>query len=54
MFRVLVISLIVTTALYIFIILMSVSAYPEGCSSWLDYISRLDEFDGIIHKDHAR
>ena len=47
MFRVLVISLIVTTALYIFVILLSVSAYPEGCSSWLDYISRLDEFDGI-------
>ena len=47
MFRVLVISLIVTTALYIFVILLSVSAYPEGCSSWLDYISRLDEFEGI-------
>ena len=47
LFRILVISLIVTTALYIFIVLMSVSAYPEGCSSWLDYIRRLDEFDGI-------
>ena len=47
MFRVLVISVTVTTALYIFIILMSVSAYPEGCSGWLDYISRLDEFEGI-------
>ena len=47
MFRILVISLIVTTALYIFIILMSVTAYPEGCSGWLDYIRRLDEFDGI-------
>ena len=47
LFRVLVISLIVTTALYIFIILMGTSAYPEGCESWLDYISRLDEFDGI-------
>ena len=47
MFRVLVISLIVITSLYIFIILMSISAYPEGCSSWLDYISRLDEFEGI-------
>ena len=47
MFRVLVISLIVTTALYIFIVLMSVSAYPESCTSWLDYISRLDEFEGI-------
>ena len=46
-FRILFASLIVTTALYLFIILMSVSAYPEGCSSWLDYISRLNEFDGI-------
>ena len=45
--RVLVISLVVTTALYIFVILLSVSAYPEGCSSWLDYISRLNEFEGI-------
>ena len=47
MFRILVISTVVTTALYIFVILMSVTAYPEGCSGWLDYISRLDEFDGI-------
>ncbi|MEE0025992.1 MAG: amino acid permease, partial [Atopobiaceae bacterium] len=42
-----VISVIVTTALYIFVILMSVSAYPEGCSSWLDYITNLDKFEGI-------
>ena len=47
MFRVLVISLIVTTALYIFVILLSITAYPEGCENWLDYISRLDEFEGI-------
>ena len=47
MFRILLISLIVITALYIFVILLSVTAYPEGCTSWLDYISRLDEFDGI-------
>lgn len=47
MFRVLAISLVVTTALYIFIILLSVSAYPEGCSGWMDYIFHLDEYDGI-------
>ena len=47
MFRILAISVAVITALYIFIVLMSVTAYPEGCSSWLDYISRLDEFEGI-------
>ncbi len=46
-FRVLVISVAVITALYIFLILLSVSAYPEGCSGWLDYIRRLDEFEGI-------
>jgi len=47
MFRILVISAAVTTALYLFVILLSVTAYPEGCSGWLDYISRLDEFEGI-------
>ena len=47
MFRVLAISLVVITALYIFALLLSVSAYPEGCESWLDYIRRLDEFEGI-------
>ena len=47
MFRVLALSVAVTTALYIFLILLSTSAYPEGCSGWLDYISRLDEFEGI-------
>ena len=47
MFRVLVLSLLVITALYIFVILLSVSAYPADCSSWLDYITRLNEYKGI-------
>lgn len=47
MFKVLLSSLAVTTALYVFVILLSVSAYLEGCTDWLDYINRLDEFDGI-------
>ena len=47
LFRILAISVTVTTALYIFVLLMSVSAYPEGCTGWLDYIRRLDEFEGI-------
>ncbi len=47
MFRILVISVAVTTALYIFVVLLSVTAYPEGCTGWMDYISRLDEFEGI-------
>jgi diguanylate cyclase (GGDEF)-like protein len=47
MFRILVTSVTVVTALYIFVILLSITAFPEGCSNWLDYISRLDEFEGI-------
>ena len=47
LFRVLVLALIVITALYIFAVLLSVTAYPEGCENWLDYINRLDEFEGI-------
>ena len=45
--RILLISLIVTTLLYIFVTLLSISAYPDGCSNWLDYISRLADFQGI-------
>ena len=47
LFRVLTRALVVITALYIFIVLMSVSAYPPECSGWLDYIRRLNEFEGI-------
>ena len=47
LYRVLVWALVVITALYIFVILMSVSTYPPECGSWLDYIRRLDEFEGI-------
>lgn len=47
MFRILVASLSVSTALYILTMFLSISAYPKGCSGWLDYISRLDEFEGI-------
>ena len=47
LFGVLVSAAAVVTALYVAIVLMSVSAYPGGCSSWLDYIGRLDEFEGI-------
>ncbi|MBR3313523.1 MAG: amino acid permease [Atopobiaceae bacterium] len=47
MFRILVTAVTVTTALYIFVILLSVTAYPESCNGWLDYISRLDDFEGI-------
>ena len=45
--RILVVSVLVSTAIYIFVTLLSISAYPEGCSSWLDYIRNLDDYSGI-------
>ena len=47
LFRILVISVITSTAVYLMVTLLSVTAYPEGCASWLDYISHLDQYDGI-------
>ena len=47
LFRILVASVCVSTALYIMTMFLSISAYPKTCGSWLDYISRLDEFSGI-------
>ena len=47
LFTIMLVAVAVTTALYIFVILLSVSAYPEGCSSWMDYITHLDQYEGI-------
>jgi len=40
-FRVLAASVITTTFLYIFVILLSIGAYPSDCASWLDYLEKL-------------
>ena len=40
-------SIIVTTLLYILILLMSVTAYPAQYNNWLEYISDLDNLSGI-------
>ncbi len=45
--RVLVLSVLTSTALYIFVTLLSITAYPEGCASWLDYIRNLGSYSGI-------
>ncbi len=47
LFRIMFLAVTVTTALYIFVILLSVSAYPEECVGWMDYITHLDRFEGI-------
>ena len=45
--RILVTSVIITTALYIFVTLLSVTAYPDRYGNWLEYINDLDNLSGI-------
>ena len=46
-FRVLTVSVIITTLLYIFVTLLSVAAYPPEYENWLAYIRDLDNISGI-------
>jgi len=45
--RLMVIAVISTLLIYVFVILLSVTAYPEGYASWLDYIRDLDNQSGL-------
>ncbi len=49
LFRYLVISVISITAIYIFITLLSVSAFPPRYGSWLEYIRDRDNLTGLEH-----
>ena len=46
-FKVLVTAVVMTTALYIFVTLLSVTAYPPQFDSWYDYIGNLGSLQGI-------
>ena len=46
-FRVLAVSVASTTALYLFVILLSTTAHPPQFENWFDYISHLDDMQGI-------
>ena len=46
-FKILTGSIVITTALYIFVIILSTTAYPSDCANWLDYISNLSRYEGI-------
>ncbi len=47
LYRILVTSVIVSTALYVFVTLLSITAFPAGCANWLDYIQNLGSYSGI-------
>ena len=40
-------AVVAAAAAYILLVLLACTALPEGCSSWVDYLSRLDEFSGV-------
>ena len=46
-FKVLVISVVTTTALYTFVTFLSVTAYPARYDSWLSYIQDISNLEGI-------
>ena len=46
-FRVLTVSVVVTTLLYLFVTLLSVTAYPPEYTNWLAYIRDLDNLEGL-------
>ncbi len=46
-FRIFIASIIVTTTLYIFITILSITAYPPQYSSWFEYIRDLDNLKGL-------
>ncbi len=45
--RILVVAVVTTTLLYIFVTLLSISAYPEQFASWDEYIGSLGQLSGI-------
>ena len=46
-FRLLVISVVITTALYVLVTILSMTAYPERYGSWLEYIRDRGNLDGL-------
>lgn len=46
-FSILTLSLVVSTALYIFVIVLSISAYPSEYNGWLEYLKDLGNIKGI-------
>ncbi len=46
-FGILAAALICAAAAYILLVLLAVTALPEGCSSWADYVSKLGSMSGL-------
>ena len=46
-YRILAAAVIAAGAAYAMLVLLAVAVLPEGCSSWTDYILRLDHYSGV-------
>ena len=46
-FAILAIAIVAAAVAYGLLALLAVTALPEGCGSWLDYVSNLDAYSGI-------
>ena len=46
-FAVLVAAIVAAGLAYTFLVLLAATALPEGCTSWVDYVARLGDFDGL-------
>ena len=46
-FRILASAVFAAGLAYVFLVLLSVTALPQGCSSWPDYIRSLDAYSGV-------
>ncbi len=46
-FRIMAVAVICAAAAYSLLVLLAVTALPEGCADWTDYVGRLGSFDGL-------
>ncbi|MBR1606077.1 MAG: amino acid permease [Clostridia bacterium] len=46
-FFILACAIVTAAAAYILLTLLAVTALPEGCASWVDYVAHLDQYSGI-------
>ena len=46
-FLILALAVVAAAAAYILLALLAVTALPEGCASWVDYVANLGRYDGL-------
>ncbi len=47
-FLIMVVALVTAAVTYAFLALLAATSLPEGCSSWVDYVGRLGDYEGVV------